>query len=197
MFCCVKLDFMEKGKFSRGFKESAGIAKTLLEEKIKDTSSREAETNFTYIKGDISPILFDLCHFGEKSDGGSGTNLRIEFGVRPVFNLQSQSKFILYDGNRLYLCLSTGDGGEDFERLTEIRGEEDLRTICKRQGKEARKAVLSFSRMSKKDILLKTIYSVKSLFLSDPAMSDSNHEPKPKPNLSSVMEAFFTRHKKN
>lgn len=162
-----------------------------------------AQINLTFVKEVISPIVFDLCRSLE-------AGLVVEFGLRPVFNFERKDKFIIYDGSRLNLCLSTGDGDNDFERLTEIRKGENLRILCQRQGKEAKNAICVFGRMSKKNIALRVVSVMQSLIPSnieaaksnpnldaDPSSDIPSFVPNPSPNSSSFnplakIKAFFS-----
>ena len=130
--------------------------------------------NFNFIKESIVPVV-----------DGLGTSLRVELGYHPLFDPQNPSKFIILEEGKMQLCLSIGFEVDDFVRIAEIRKEDDFWTLSHRQGKEGRSAINSFGKMSRKDIILKTLSSVDSMFL-DPAISNPIRHP-----LFSLAKAFM------
>jgi hypothetical protein len=147
----------------------------------------KAQSNLTFLREFISPILYDLRNYT--------SDLKTDFGLRPAFDPKSecQPEFIIYDGVKTILCSVVGDEKDDLVFSKEIKTVQDLNEW----GKENKQSIIIFGKLSKRDIILNIVSAVGSLIPEEVVESSSNPEPKlnsgsvSKRSLSDSMKTVF------
>jgi hypothetical protein len=148
-------------------------AKKELEQKSRD-GFNGAATNIEFIRTKLSPALSELCEYGKPLDENSvETGIAINFGVLrdPAPQVGPYKKvFIRYNGVDLRLHKSEiGENGMPEEKDLGILNERNIQNLCRGfLCKEVRGSMLTFGKMSKRDITLTLISYLRAMVAQHP-----------------------------